>query len=424
MVWPSPGAVVIVNADYAGRNGLKLTRRAYRDTDRIRMKTSQLLIVGAGVFGASAALELAQRGHAVTLIDPGPLPHPRASSTDISKMVRADYGSDLFYTRLAREAIAGWRRWNAESGQTLYHETGFLILTGQAMQPGEFEYDSRESLQSLGQEVERMNGESLQQRFPIWNPAAFPDGYYNPSAGWAASANVVQWLLECARKAGVVLRQGETMQALLMNGARVTGIRTDAGDELRADAVIVAAGAWTPTLLPWMQEAVKCVGQSVYYLQPDHPERYLAERFPPWAADISNTGWYGFPVQPDGTLKIANHGAGIPADARYDTTVPAELDKALRGFLKNTFPDLATTPIKSRRLCFYCDSWDGNFWFDHDPEREGLFVATGGSGHGFKFAPMIGQLIADRFEGKANEWASRFRWREIGEAQAEAARKK
>ncbi len=388
------------------------------------MKARKLLIVGAGVFGAGAALELALRGHSVTLVDPGPLPHPRASSTDISKMVRADYGSDLFYTRLAREAIAGWRNWNAESGQTLYHETGFLILTAQEMQPGEFEHDSRETLRSLGQSVERMNGGKLRERFPIWNPDKFPDGYFNPAAGWAESANVVRWLLDRARTAGVVLREGETMQALRMSGARVDGIRTDTGVELRADAVIVAAGAWTPTLLPSMRDAVKCVGQPVYYLQPDHPERYVAERFPPWAADIANTGWYGFPIQPDGTLKIANHGAGIPADARQDTTVPSELDKALRDFLEDTFPDLAKTPIKSRRLCFYCDSWDGNFWIDWVPEHEGLFVATGGSGHGFKFAPVMGKLIADRFEGKENEWASRFGWRAVGEKKAEAARKK
>lgn len=386
------------------------------------MKASNILIVGAGVFGASAALELALRSHSVTLVDPGPLPHPRASSTDISKVVRADYGKDLFYTRLARECITGWRSWNTESGQDLFHETGFLILAGQEMQPGGFEYDSCEVMRSLGQDVELMRGGRLREKFPAWTSNNYPDGYFNPNAGWAESANVVQWLLLRARDAGVVVREGETMQALLTSGSRVDGIRTDSGSELRGDAVIVAAGAWTPTLLPWMGDAVKCVGQPVYYFEPDNPERYLPDRFPPWAADIGNTGWYGFPVQPDGTMKIANHGTGIPADPRFESGVPVEMDSVLRDFLENTFPELAGTPIKSRRLCFYCDSWDGDFWIDWDPDRPGLLVATGGSGHGFKFAPMMGTLIADRFEGKANEWASRFRWRAIGERQAEAAR--
>ncbi|UCD69619.1 MAG: FAD-binding oxidoreductase [Betaproteobacteria bacterium] len=195
------------------------------------MKGSNILIVGAGVFGASAALELALRGHAVTLADSGPLPHPRASSTDISKMVRADYGGDLFYTRLARESIAGWRRWNAESSQSLYHEDGFLILAGQEMQPGGFEYESRELMHSLGQRVEPMGGGRLRERFPAWSSSDFPDGYLNPAAGWAASANVVEWLLGRTGKAGVVLREGETMQALLMSGSQVEGIRTDSETE-------------------------------------------------------------------------------------------------------------------------------------------------------------------------------------------------
>lgn len=388
------------------------------------MNSSKMLIVGAGVFGASAALELALRGHTVTLVDPGPLPHPRASSTDISKMVRADYGADDFYTRFARDCIAGWRRWNAEAGRDFYHETGFLILAGEMMRPGGFEYDSREQMRSLGQEVEPMDGGRLRERFPAWTSQQYPDGYYNPNAGWAESANLVHWLLARARDAGVVLREGETMQELLENGPAIEGIVTDSGIELRADVVIVAAGAWTPTLLPWMHDAVRCVGQPVYYFQPDNPEPYRPDRFPPWAADIGNTGWYGFPVQPNGIMKIANHGSGIPADPNTETSVPEEMDAIFSDFLANTFPELACSPIHSRRLCFYCDSRDGDFWIDWDPDRQGLLVATGGSGHGFKFAPLMGALIADKVEGKSNEWESRFRWRTVEESRVEAARKK
>lgn len=388
------------------------------------MKAGKILIVGAGVFGASAALELALRGRSVTLVDPGPLPHPRASSTDISKMVRADYGADTFYSRFARDCIAGWRRWNAEAGRNYFHETGFLILAGEKMQPGGFEHDSRKVMRSLGQKVESMEGERLRERFPAWTSQRYPDGYYNPDAGWVESGNVVQWLLTRARDAGVVLREGETIQSLLVKGSRVEGVVTDLGSELRSDVVIVAAGAWTPTLLPWMRDALRCVGQPVYYFQPDNPERYLPDRFPPWAADIANTGWYGFPVQENGIMKIANHGSGIPADPNTDTSVPVEMDEMFIDFLANTFPELAGSPIDSRRLCFYCDSWDGDFLIDWDPDRDGLLVATGGSGHGFKFAPLMGPLIADKVERRTNEWESRFRWRPVGKPIAEAARKK
>jgi len=166
------------------------------------------------------------------------------------------------------------------------------------------------------------------------------------------------------------------------------------------------------------------VGQPVYHFRLNDPEPYLPDRFPPWAADIANTGWYGFPAQADGTMKIANHGSGIPADPNGETSVPAEMDEVFADFLADTFPELAGSQIHSRRLCFYCDSWDGDFWIDWDPDHEGLLVASGGSGHGFKFAPLIGVLMADKVEGKTNAWESRFKWRSVGEPRTEAARKK
>ena len=386
------------------------------------MKSTHILVVGAGVFGASAALELRLRGHSVTLVDPGPLPHPDASSTDVSKIVRADYGGDTFYSRFARDCIPEWHRWNAKAGRTLYHETGFLLLAGERMQPGGFEHDSREVMRSLGQPVERLDGERLQARFPAWTSGRYPDGYFNPYAGWAESGNVVAWLLTLARDAGVVFREGGRMEALLEKGSRVAGIVTDHGDEYRAEVVVMATGAWTPTLLPWMGDALRCVGQPVYHFRPAEPDPYRPEQFPPWAADIAKTGWYGFPAQPDGTVKVANHGSGIPVDPNGERVVPAETDELFGDFLAETFPGLSGSQIVLRRLCLYCDSWDGDFWIDWDPSREGLLIATGGSGHGFKFAPLIGSVISDRVEGKENAWESRFRWRSLGERRTEAAR--
>jgi glycine/D-amino acid oxidase-like deaminating enzyme len=386
------------------------------------MNANHILIVGAGIFGASAALELRRRGHTVTLVDPGPLPHPEASSTDVSKIVRADYGGDSFYSRFALDCIPEWHRWNSQAGRKLYHETGFLLLAGERMRAGGFEHDSREVMKSLRLDVERMDGERLRSRFPAWTSDRYPDGYFNPRAGWVESADVVAWLLTLAREAGVVLREGQRMESLLEKGSRVAGIVTDRGVEHRAEIVVVAAGAWTPTLLPWMSDALQCVGQPVLHFRPDDAEPYRPDRFPPWAADIAKSGWYGFPTLPDGTMKVANHGAGIPVDPREERVLPAGTDERFSDFLADTFPDLAGSPIIGRRLCLYCDSWDGDFWIDWDPSREGFLVATGGSGHGFKFAPLIGAVISDRIEGKPNPWESRFRWRTLGERRTEAAR--
>lgn len=386
------------------------------------MERSAVVVVGGGVFGATAALELRARGHAVTLLDPGPLPHPDASSTDISKVIRAEYGPDTFYARLVRQCIDRWHEWNAEAGRTLYHETGFLVLAREEMRRGGFEHESWEVLAELGHPIERLAPGEFTRRFPAWKEDCYADGYFNRRAGWAESGSVVSWLLTKARDAGVRVVEGQTMEALREDGSRVSGIVTDGGEEHSADVVVVAAGAWTPTLLPWLTDVLRCVGQPVYHFRPPDLEPFRPERFPPWCADIANTGWYGFPVQPDGTLKIANHGDGIRIDPRSEKVVPPENDEKFRGFLRETFEGIADAPILKRRLCLYCDTWDGDFWIDRDPDREGLVVAAGGSGHGFKFAPMLGEIIADVVEGKENPWASRFRWRTPGELKTEAAR--
>src|SRR6266478_1997237 len=109
-----------------------------------------ILAIGAGVFGLSSAVELARRGHSVTLMDPGPIPHPRAASTDISKAVRMDYGSDELYMSLMEEAFEIWDQWNRERTQALYHEDGFLVLSPAEMRPGSFEYESFQMLQKRG----------------------------------------------------------------------------------------------------------------------------------------------------------------------------------------------------------------------------------------------------------------------------------
>ena len=386
------------------------------------MAPSEVIVVGGGVFGATAALELRTRGHEVTLVDPGPLPHPDASSTDISKVIRADYGPDVFYAELVRACMDRWDDWNVIADRTLYHETGYLILAREEMRPGGFEYDSWKVLSEMGHPLDRLSPGELGRRFPSWSEERYPDGYFNRRAGWAESGNVVAWLLGRARDAGVRFAEGQTMQSLRETGSRVSGIVTADGEEYLADVVVVAAGAWTPTLLPWLQDALWCVGQPVYHFKPQDTSAFHATVFPPWSADVANTGWYGFPIQPDGVLKVANHGNGIRVDPRGEKVVSLQNDEKFETFLHETLGGDLGAPIVKRRLCLYCDSWDGDFWIDRDPDREGLVVAAGGSGHGFKFAPMLGDIIADVVEGKSNPWASRFSWRTPGSLSTEAAR--
>jgi glycine/D-amino acid oxidase-like deaminating enzyme len=384
---------------------------------------ADVAVIGAGAFGVCAAIELRARGARVELIDPGPLPHPDASSTDISKAVRMDYGADTLYTELGERSIERWRECNRRWGETLYHETGFLLMARSPLVPGTYEGDCYDLLRRRGHHLERIDRSALQGRFSAWRADEYRDGYYNPAAGWVESAAAVARLIEDARVAGVMLREGESFAGLIERGSRVTGVRLANGSVTTADHVVLATGAWTPGLLPELEKLMWASGQPVFHFRPEHPELFEAERFPMWGADISQTGWYGFPLNADGVVKVANHGPGQRIDPRAPRRVDPSVETTFREFLRSTFPDLADALLVGSRLCLYCDTWDGNFWIDRHPRREGLIVAAGGSGHGFKFAPVLGEIIADVLEQKPNPYARRFAWRDRGERNSEQARK-
>lgn len=402
----------------------------------------RIIVIGAGVNGVTAAIELKKRGHEVVLVDPGPLPHPLAASTDISKAVRAAYGADEDYTALAERSIKLWRKWNEEFGTKLYHEVGVMFVRRGKMEPDDFEYESLKLLEKRGLKARRMDTLQLWKRFPAWNPELYRDGVLEIEAGYAESGSAVGMLVERAKSAGVKLCEGK-FTALDERGGRVkgivleeqprkhvipSGVEESRGDSaqvispdpstslgmtsLPADFVVMAVGAWTPYLLPFTRNFFRATGQPVFHLRPSEPELFAPERFPVFGADITTTGYYGFPINHNGVVKIANHGPGreMSPDSP-ERVVTAEDEKKLREFLASTFPSLTDAPIVYTRMCMYCDTHDGHFWIARDPEREGLVVAAGDSGHGFKFAPVLGEIIADAVEEKDNPLLDKFRWR-------------
>jgi glycine/D-amino acid oxidase-like deaminating enzyme len=355
-------------------------------------------VIGAGIFGVTAVIELADRGIDVVLVDRGPVPHPLAESTDISKVVRIDYGADELYTTLGERALAGWARWNARWPRPLFHDTGVTYLARTPMAPGGFEHDSYEHLVRRGHALERLDADAIAARWPAYRRGYLVDGYYNPLGGWAESGAVVAQLVDDARARGVRIELRD-LDAL--------------PDD---DLVVVCTGAWARRLVPDLP--LVATGQPVFHLAPDEPHLFEAVRFPVWGADIARTGYYGFPLHA-GVVKIANHGIGITIDPEAPREVSAEQEANLRAFLADAFPRLATARIVHRRLCVYGDTDDGDLWIARHPARENLVVATGGSGHAFKFAPVLGGLIADACAGIERP---RFAWRTRAATPGDAAR--
>jgi len=396
----------------------------------------KVIIVGGGIFGASTAIELKNRFHHVVLIDRGQIPHVEAASTDINKMIRMDYGPDKFYMNLADLALQKWRELNAEWKEELYHECGILALKRTPFTPNSFEYDSLALTKAKGVPIERLTMDQLSKKFPAIDHKQFADAYWNPVGGWAESTRVVARFIEKCRKIGVEIMEFCPFKEFIFSlndKKEIIGVRTENGLDLYADLVIMCTGPWTPTYLPHLRNKMCASAQTVIHLQPKESttnrlDDYKMPKLCPFFADVSELGWYGFPLHTNGSIKVANHGPGrkmlLSTHMKKEDlqATKSEIEHILT-FAKRVFPKLRDNfELIGTRVCFYCDTFDGDFWINRDKYYKNLVVAAGGSGHAFKFGPVLGEIIADVAEDKPNPWAVRFAWRENTVIKREKAR--
>jgi glycine/D-amino acid oxidase-like deaminating enzyme len=287
------------------------------------------------------------------------------------------------------------------------------MLTERPMSSGGFEYESYQRLVQRGLQPQRLDAKMIENRFPVFRAGAFADGFFDVNGGYVESGRAVNALATYAQSRGIQVHENQRVTTLIEDGQRVTGIQVSSGNIFRAEHVVVAAGAWTFTLLPELQPVMKASGQSVFHLKPLNPEAYAAPQLPVFTADISRTGWYGFPLHPfEGVFKVARHTTGLPVDPNdMPVDVPLSHHKTLRRFLENVLPDLSNAPVVYTRVCLYCDTFDGHLWITRHMYRNGLTVAAGGSGHGFKFGSVLGKIVADVVEDRPNPYRSKFAWR-------------
>ena len=386
------------------------------------------LIIGGGVFGITAAVELAKRKYKVGLLNPDSIPHHLAASTDITKAVRMEYGSDKEYFKMAEICIERWHEWNDFFNEKLYHEVGFLMLCRGDMDSDQhsFEKYSLRNLSEAGYSTDRLNSKSIKERFPAINSEVYVDGNFNPRGGYTESGRTIERLTDYARSLGVDIHEGQTANSFIVEKGQLEGVKTREGNTYKCGHAIVTAGAATPYLLPELQPYMKSTGHPVFWLRPNDPSLFKAPHLPVFTADISNTGWYGFPfVDKSGIVKIAQHTNGMPIHPYWDDRQITNEEVAdMRAFVESSFPSLTNAPLVYSRRCLYTDTLDGHFWIDHHPEIKGLSVSSGGSGHGMKMAPILGEMTADMAEGKTHMFSERYRWRHLTEEtnQVEEAR--
>ncbi|KIV78241.1 hypothetical protein PV11_09977 [Exophiala sideris] len=376
-----------------------------------------ILIVGAGAFGLSTALALRERGFRnITVIDRYDPPVRDGSSNDISRIIRSDY-NDPFYARLAKEAIESWKTSNIYGPH--FHQTGFLLTSQVANDP--FFEKTKEVLKSQSQKYREFSSTAeIKRTFPgLKHIQDGLNGYFNPSSGWADAAGAIKAVATRLSDLGVSIITGPrgTMQSLIIDSkSRVTGVNVVSGEPLRASKVILATGAWTNRYLD-LDYTITGSAQPVGFIQltPEEAQE-LADN--PVAINMTSAVFF-FPPSPDNILKVAYHGHGFEvedfgkegrtvsapqrdSDNAASSWLPDDADKYLRAGLRQFVPDVAERPWTRGRLCWYTETPTGDFIADYHQAVSGLFVATGGSGHGFKFLPVLGQYIADCFEGTAS----------------------
>ncbi|KAA1470565.1 FAD dependent oxidoreductase [Dentipellis sp. KUC8613] len=390
----------------------------------------KILIVGAGCFGISTAYHLLKRGFTnVTVIDRSDvLPAPDAAGTDMNKIVRTSY-SDYFYSRLAHDAIAAWKK--VDEWGDCYQESGVLVLGS-----GGTSYATQSYLNdvALGSRIKLLeNAESIHAVFPSdVRTGAFENyqGYLNLDGGWARAADGVSRMTAAVVALGGRVISGKPAVGLLKEGQKVTGVRCSNGEEINADLVVIAAGSWTASSFTELNVGHECLatGQSVVTIQLTAEEAANYRRCPV-VLDFAS-GFYAFPPTDKNVFKMAIDHAGytnyLPDDATPEKStstprtilshgsedglrIPRKMVTLLRHHLSLVYPDLAKKPFASTRLCWYTDSPDGDWIIGPHPSIEGLVLATAGSGHAYKFLPVLGQLVADSIEGKlAPEIARKF----------------
>ena len=260
------------------------------------------------------------------------------------------------------------------------------------------------------------------------------------TAGYALASKACAFALRLCRRAGVRTHLGPDfgMKELVRRGNRVTGIITQDGNSHSGDLVIVACGGWTPSLLPETEHVVETTAGSVLFFRlPSEREdiwtKYAPQNFPVWCWNMTSYdhdsnplgGIFGFPRTPDGVFKIiftgaqwtsythqsASTGRPISHPMTGGEQIPEEAMNALRIFCAENLPELLELDPEDVKLCWYSDTVDSSFLIDYVPETGGLMVCSGGSGHGFKFLPLLGRHVVDVVERRDTEYTRLFAWR-------------
>jgi sarcosine oxidase len=357
---------------------------------------ADVIVAGLGAMGSAAAASLARRGVRVLGLDRFRPPHDRGSSHGESRVIRAAYFEHPLYVPLVRAAFARWRELEARTGRRLLLETGVLMIA----EPGsELIAGARRSAEQHGVHCEPLTRAEVEMRYPAIRPAAGTVGLLEPGGGVVLPEACVDAMLGEASAAGADLRFDEPVDRWRATGDAVE-VTTGRG-RYSAGQLLLAAGAWIPALAPGL--ALRVERQVLHWFEPADRRPFLPGAMPVFLfAEASGEVWYGVPDLGRG-VKVGLHhqGDAITADT-VDRSVHAGDIDAVRSVLRRSMPAADVLPSQSV-VCMYTNTPDEHFLIDRHPQAPNVLLVSACSGHGFKFASILGELLADRLTGAPSE---------------------
>ena len=376
-----------------------MLKQAASTTEKMPTKVTtqartHIAVIGAGAFGGWTALYVLRRGAQVTLLDAWGPGNSRASSGGETRVIRGTYGPNQPYTKMAARAIQLWKenqqRWNLK----LLHQIGVLWMV--ASGDDQFERGSLAPLRDAGIPYQELSPQELSRRWPQINLEAVHWGIYEPEGGYLTARVACKAVLD-----GFLAEGGEYKQLAVLprnlEESKWDGLPLSDGSKLTADQYIFACGPWLGKLFPeTIGQRVRPTRQEVFFFgTPAGDDRFTDAKFPVWA-DHRDKFMYGIPGNQGRGFKIADDTRGPEFDPTSgERTVSAEGLKSVRDYIAFRFPALKDAPLLESRVCQYENSPDNNFIVDRHPRHGNVWLLGGGSGHGFKHGPALGEMVAE-----------------------------
>lgn len=358
-------------------------------------KTYDVAVIGAGVFGTCTAHHLQRAGMKVIVLDSYGAANSRASSGDESRIIRLGYGRDEIYTRWSMRSLTLWQDLFRLTGQPLFHRTGVLWL---ARGEDRLVTDTLATLRKVAARVEKLSGAELAKRYPQFDCDSVTWAVLEPDSGALMARRAVQAVLQEILKGG-----GDYLPAAVAAPAgrgRLVAVETGSGESISAGSFVFACGPWLPKLFPdLLADRIYPTRQEVFFFgAPPGDRRFSSPAMPAWidfGAEI-----YGIPDLENRGCKVAldRHGPAFDPDRGMRLTTSETLE-TVRQYVTRRFPALKDAPVLESRVCQYENTASGDFLIDRHPEFDNVWLVGGGSGHGFKHGPALGEYLAANVAG-------------------------